>query len=123
MNDQILISCLELSSHIGITAEERAKPQRLTVSLVLHPKHGLANLGDNLENTIDYADVCNRIREFAAGDPVNLIETLAEQIAQMLFAKYPVASLEIELRKYILPETQYVAVKIHREAPAQESLA
>jgi dihydroneopterin aldolase len=116
MNDQILISSLELSSHIGITAQEREKPQRLTVSLVLHPKRDFSRLNDRIENTVDYAEVCIRTAALASHEPRYLIETLAEQMARMLLADFPLAAVEIELRKYILPETEYVAVKIRREA-------
>jgi dihydroneopterin aldolase len=116
MNDQILISQLELSPRIGITGLEREKPQRLTVSLVLHPKQGFENLDDRIENTVDYAEVCLRVTALASHSPRNLVETLAEQIAQMLLADFPLNSVEIELRKYILPETEYVAVKIRRDA-------
>lgn len=115
MDDQILISNLELSSHIGITAGEREKSQRLTVSLMLHPKRDFSGLDDRIENTVDYAEVCTRTCALAALEPRHLIETLAEQIAQMLLADFPLNAVEIELRKYILPETEYVAVKIRRE--------
>lgn len=115
MNDQILISNLELAARIGITAQEREKPQRLTVSLVLEPKRNFSALGDRIENTVDYAEVCLRTAAPAARAGRNLIETLAEEIAAMLLNDFPLNSVEIELRKYILPETEYVAVKIRRD--------
>jgi dihydroneopterin aldolase len=114
MNDQILISNLELSTRIGITPEERENPQRMTVSLVLYPQTGFTGLDDRIENTVDYAQVCLKIAALAAGGSRNLVETLAEEIAQMLLNGFPLAVVEIELRKYILPETEYVAVKIRR---------
>ena len=116
MSDQILISNLELSARIGITTQEREKPQRLTVSLVLHLRRDFSSLGDRIENTVDYQQVCVRTVSLVSREEWNLIETLAEQIARMLLADFPLKSVEIELRKYILPETEYVAVKIRREA-------
>jgi 7,8-dihydroneopterin aldolase/epimerase/oxygenase len=114
-NDLILISNLELSAHIGITAQEREKPQRLTISLVLCPKSDFSALDDRIENTVDYQQVCAGTVSLASREPRNLIETLAEQIARMLLADFPLKSVEIELRKYILPETEFVAVKIRRD--------
>lgn len=116
MTDQILISNLELSPRIGITAEEREKPQRLTVSMVLHPIQDFSQLHDRIENTVDYAQVCIKTATLAADGARNLIETLAVEIAQMLLADFPLKAVEIELRKYILPDTEYVAVKIRRDA-------
>lgn len=117
MDDQILISNLELISHIGVTGAERAEPQRLTASLVLVPRRGFSGLGDRLKNTVDYADVCGRVRALAAKQPRNLIETLAEEIARELLSHFALSVVEIELRKYILPETEFVAVRLRREAP------
>ena len=45
-----------------------------------------------------------------------LIETLAEEIAALLLKNYLLAAVEIELRKYILPDTEFVAVRLRREA-------
>jgi 7,8-dihydroneopterin aldolase/epimerase/oxygenase len=115
MDDRIFISDLELSSRIGITEAERARPQRLTVSLTLFPRRDFSALDDRIENTVDYAEVCAQVRSLAAQRPRNLIETLAEEIAQTLLSDFPLRAVEIELRKYILPETAFVAVKIRRD--------
>ena len=68
------------------------------------------------KNTVDYAEVCLRVAALASSEPLNLVETLAEHIALMLLADFPLSAVEIELRKYILPETEFVAVKIRRDA-------
>jgi dihydroneopterin aldolase len=115
MPDQILIDNLELSAQIGITAEERALAQRLTVTLQLQPSRNFTRLEDRIENTVDYFNVCAVAKEIAAARPRYLLETLAEEIAAGVLEKFPVQALEVELRKYILPDTRFVAVKIHRE--------
>ena len=43
-----------------------------------------------------------------------LIETLAEEIAAELLARFPLQAVELELRKFILPDTAFVAVRIRR---------
>ena len=114
MRDSILVEQLELSSHIGITDEERATPQRLTATLRLEPKCDFSTPGDRIENTVDYFQVCLVVKEIAASRPRNLIETLAEEIARELLEKFTLDAIEIELRKFILPDTAFVAVKIRR---------
>ena len=116
MTDRIFISNLELLSRIGITAEERDQPQRLTISLGLEPRRDFSALEDSIGNAVDYATVCEKVRALASASQRNLIETLAVEIAQALLVEFPLDAVEIELRKYILPETDYVAVKIRREA-------
>jgi 7,8-dihydroneopterin aldolase/epimerase/oxygenase len=115
MRDRILIDSLELSSHIGVPDEERATAQRLTANLVLEPLNSLQDLGDKIENTIDYFAVGEAVKALSLARPRRLIETLAEDIAGELLARFPLGAVEIELRKYILPDTKFVAVAIRRE--------
>ncbi len=116
MPDQIHIEQLELQAHIGVPDEERAQPQRLTISITLQPKRDFRMLEDSLANTIDYFDVCRTVQAHAVDHPRSLIETLAEEIATLITRKYPVAAVHIELRKYILPETAFVSVRLSRTA-------
>ncbi len=117
--DQIIVSNLELHARIGVTDAEQSRPQRLTVSLVLTPARGFDNLDDRIEGTVNYSSVCKAVRELAAaGPPRRLIETLAGDIAARVLARFePCAAVEVELRKYILPDTDYVAVRLSRRRP------
>ena len=118
--DQILVANLELRARIGVTDAEQSQPQRLTVSLVLTPARGFDNLNDRIEGTINYSSVCKAVRELAAaGPPRRLIETLAGDIAALVLARFEhCAVVEVELRKYILPDTDYVAVRLSRQRPS-----
>ena len=119
MTDRILIEALELSSHIGVPDEERDAVQRLTVSLVLEPIRDFRALEDRLENTVDYFALSEFVKMLSLARPRRLIETLAEEIAAELLAQFPLRAVEVELRKFILPDTQFVAVRVRREGPGQ----
>ncbi len=114
MADQIIISQLGVTSFIGATAEERGRPQKLRVSLVLEPAEGLCDLGDALGNTVDYAVVSQAVKSLAAKGERLLIETLAGEIAEFLLAGFPLAAVEVEVRKFVVPDTEFVAVRIFR---------
>ena len=114
MPDRILIESLELSAHIGVPAEERATAQRLTVNLALEPIRDFTALGDALENTVDYVRVCEEVKALSLARPRRLIETLAEDIAALLLTRFAIRAVEVELRKYILPDTVFVAVSLTR---------
>lgn len=113
--DAIHIEDLELSVRIGVPEEERAKSQRLTISITAWPVADFVGLRDELANTVDYAAVCRDVKAFVAGRTDRLIETLAEAIASHLLAEHPIARVRIELRKFVLPDVKHVAVIVTRE--------
>ena len=114
--DQIVISQLGISSFIGAFEEERKKPPRHRVTVIKEPRASFTHMHDRLDNTVDYAEVSGIIKTLAATGQRLLIETLGEEIATALLGQYPLSAVEVELRKYILPDTEYVAVRLRREA-------
>ncbi|MCE9608778.1 MAG: dihydroneopterin aldolase [Chthoniobacter sp.] len=116
--DRILIDSLELSACIGVPDDERATTQRLTVNLVLEPIGDFTALDDAIENTVDYFHVCEEVKALTLARPRRLLETLAEDLATMLLDHFPLQSVGLELRKYILHDTAFVAVAVHRQRAA-----
>lgn len=115
MSDEILIKGLRVATRIGVSGEERREMQTLVLDIRLVREAGLAGLGDAVENTTDYEVVAGKLRELCASGERRLIETLAEDVASHLFAEHAVAEVEIEVKKFILPDCDYVAVRIFRE--------
>jgi dihydroneopterin aldolase len=113
--DQIQIRELELSAYIGVPDAERAQPQRLTVSITMWPTTGFSVMADELPNTVNYAAVCREVNDLVAARADKLIETLAEAMASRLLEVFPLQKVEIELRKFILPDVKHVAVILTRE--------
>jgi dihydroneopterin aldolase len=112
--DEIHIEELELHVRIGVPDAERAQPQRLTVSMSFSPRADFRALQDELTRTIDYAAVCAEAQRFAERHSAKLIETLADELAAHLLATFPIARIRLEIRKFILPDTRYVAVSVVR---------
>ena len=115
MPDLIHIEQLELRAHLGVPDSERATPQRLAVNITIEPASGFRSLDDHIENTVDYFDVAQTVRELAAARPRRLLETLAEEIAQEVLSRFAVRTVEVELRKFILRDTEFVSVRLRRE--------
>jgi dihydroneopterin aldolase len=117
MPDQIHIDRLAVSAHLGVPDEERATPQRLEISLTF-PVAGVsaAAAGDDLALTVNYYDVCETVRRVAAERPRRLIETLAEDLCAAVLAEFAVGSVRLEVRKFIIPETNFVSVRIERQS-------
>jgi 7,8-dihydroneopterin aldolase/epimerase/oxygenase len=119
MRDAIHIERLELWTHIGVPDAERAEAQRLEANVTLEPLGGFRGLQDEIERTVDYLKVCEDVKELARERPRRLIETLAEEIAGLLLERFPVGAVSVELRKFILPDTAHVCVRLRRESSVQ----
>ncbi|MEM1059773.1 MAG: dihydroneopterin aldolase [Verrucomicrobiota bacterium] len=118
MSDIIKICGLETFSHIGVTEKERSRQQRLRITIELKVESiKSAALTDEVSTTIDYAQVAERVKEIVGERPRKLIETLAEDVASNILSRYPVKSVYVDIRKFILPETEYVGVSISRKRP------
>lgn len=112
--DEIHISSLRLSTHIGVPDAERAESQVLEADVVIRVSDRFESMNDDLAATIDYASVAARLEALAAERPRLLIETLAAEMAACVLSEFRAAGVTIELRKRILPGTDHVAVRLVR---------
>lgn len=115
VNDHIHIEQLEISARIGVPDDERSKPQRLTISITLWPAKQGQELGDDIGRAVNYASVCTEAKNFVQARSDRLIETLADALANHLLDVFEMRRITIELRKYILPDVQFVSVIVTRE--------
>ena len=111
--DRIHIEHLAVYGRVGVPDSERAEPQRLSLNVTLWPK--IAELHDNIANTVNYSAVAECAKEFVNRHACKLIETLAEETAAHLLAQFNLRKVEVEVRKFVLPETDYVSVTAIRE--------
>ncbi|HEY3659810.1 MAG TPA: dihydroneopterin aldolase [Candidatus Udaeobacter sp.] len=112
--DEIHIEQLDVFTRVGVPEEERAKPQRLTVSISLWPYQQTSDLADHIEGTVNYSAVAEETKNFLRDQSVKLIETLAERLANHLLKSFPIQKVTIELRKFVLQDAKYVSVTVTR---------
>jgi FolB domain-containing protein len=115
LDSLVRIQGLEIFALIGVPEEERASPQRLTFNLTLWPVRAFEALQDDIERAVNYATVCEETKKFVAGRRDRLIETLADALARHLLETFEIRKISVELRKYILPETEFVSVTVTRD--------
>jgi FolB domain-containing protein len=113
--DRITISDLEVFYCVGVPDEERAKPQRLLLTVEMEQDFKSAAAEDDLGETVDYFAVSERLREFGNGVHWKLIETLAVDIAQMILNDFSPHSVTVEVKKFIIPQAAYVSTRVTRE--------
>jgi 7,8-dihydroneopterin aldolase/epimerase/oxygenase len=116
--DQITIEDLEVSFRVGVPDEERSQPQKLLVTMVMAHDFSVAARTDDLSATIDYYAVSQRIMGLGEGREWRLIEKLAVDIAQTVLDEFGARSARITVKKFIIPETRWVAVEVQRDRNA-----
>ena len=112
--DKIVIRDLEVETKIGVTVEERAHPQRLLVTVELERDLAEAGRTDKEGATTSYAEVVELIHKIVADRPRQLIEAVADEIAEAILTHRLALTVTVEVKKFSIPKTQHVAVQITR---------
>ncbi len=97
--DRLALWGIRARGHHGVFEQERAEGQEFVVDAVLGLDTRRAGATDDLSNTVDYGAVSLRIKEAVERDPVDLIETLAERLAEVCLNEDPVEWVEITVHK------------------------
>jgi FolB domain-containing protein len=116
VTDQIHVEQLEVFARVGVTESERMNPQRLTLSITVWPKESFENLQDDITRATNYSGICAVARDFVAERSARLIETLASELARKLLQSFAIEKVRLELRKFVLPDAEHVAVIVTRVA-------
>ncbi|WP_227816548.1 dihydroneopterin aldolase [Nitrogeniibacter aestuarii] len=112
--DFIFIEELRVKARVGIYPRERVAPQMLELNLTFGVPDAAAER-DDIDDTIDYAEVIKRIREDLAERHFNLIETLGEHVVAMLFDEFGAPWVKLRIAKIgIMKDVRRVGVFIQR---------
>ena len=116
--DIIRIDNLEVYAYHGVYDEEKEKGQYFYVNAELYTNTRKAGMHDDLDASTNYGTVCDFIHDFMTKHTYDLIETVAEQLAQALLLEFKlVKSVLLEIRKPHAPiekEFETVSVEIER---------
>jgi dihydroneopterin aldolase len=103
-SDEILLEGMRFYAYHGVNLEERALGQRFTVDVTLAVDLRRAGQCDNLADTVSYSAVYKVVRGIVEGEPRQLIEAVAEEIATTILAEFSlVARVTVTVRKPEVP--------------------
>lgn len=97
--DRIELSGMEFFGCHGCFAEEKRLGQKFIVDVVLYLDLRQAGRTDDLTKSVNYAAIFADVRDIIEGEPKNLIEAAAEEIAARLLEKYALARVEVAVHK------------------------
>jgi FolB domain-containing protein len=115
-DDRIHIEQLKIVARVGVSKRERARSQRLALSITIWPRFQVDDLDDDVTKTVDYSKLCQEAKKFVRGRADKLIETLADAMAEHLLRKFAIRRITVELRKFVLKGAGYVSVTVTRKA-------
>lgn len=114
--DTIHIKGLRIFAYHGVGAEEKRDGQNFVLDIAMKGDLSQARRSDDLNETINYAAVCDTVREAFTKESFDLIERAAQQVCEAVLEGYPkVEEVTVLLKKPEAPipeEFDYVAVEI-----------
>jgi dihydroneopterin aldolase len=118
VSDTLALRGVRARGYHGLLPDERRDGQVFVVDAVLHLDTSAAAAADDLAKTVDYADLAHRLVDIIVGEPVDLIETLAERLAACCLSDERVRRVELTVHKPDAPiglDFDDVAVTVVRE--------
>ncbi len=112
---RILVRDLVLKCSIGIHAHELLAPQRVRINVDMSVLEQAGPLCDDIANVVSYEDVIDGIKAMLAEGHINLVETLAENIAELCLEDERVETARIRVEKLdVYAEAASVGIEIER---------
>lgn len=120
MSGTITLTGLRAKGHHGVYDFERAQGQDFVVDVMLELNLAMAAESDDVADTVHYGELAERLVAVIGGEPVNLIETLADRLLAVALADQRVDAATVTVHKPQAPiphEFADVAVTLRRERP------
>jgi 7,8-dihydroneopterin aldolase/epimerase/oxygenase len=113
--DYIFISELKVDVLVGVYEWERVKPQPIQLDISFDLPGAKAFTSDKIRDTVDYSAVVSRIREILSAKHFNLIEAVAEAVANSLLQEFSVPKVKVRAAKLaVIKGVKQVGVEIER---------
>jgi len=97
--DIIYLNALKIETVIGIYGWERQIKQMVVLDLAMATDIRQAATTDRIEDTLNYKAVAKRLVEFVSHSDFQLLETLAESIAEIVMTEFSVPWIRVQLNK------------------------
>ncbi|WP_333606689.1 dihydroneopterin aldolase [Arsukibacterium sp.] len=115
--DIVFIKQLQVNTVIGVYDWEKTIQQALFLDLALSADQQAAAASDDIRLTLDYAVIAEKVQSLITAQPIELIETVAERVAQLLLSEFCCSKVEVTVSKPgAVAAAQTVGVHIVRYA-------
>ncbi|WP_229715259.1 dihydroneopterin aldolase [Subtercola lobariae] len=103
--DSLTLTGLRVQAHHGVYDFERRDGQPFVIDLTVWLNTSGAAAADDLDQTLNYGELAVEVTDAATNEPVDLIETLAERVAQVVLAHDVAQRVRVTVHKPEAPIT------------------
>ncbi len=125
-SDRIILKGMRFYGYHGVNSEEKALGQSYVVDLEADVDLTVPGATDRLEDTISYTLIYRTVKSVVEGDSQNLLESVAQTIADRLLAELPLDGVRVRVKKPNPPVKgsviEYAAVEIYRKRKGTQAL-
>ena len=97
--DTISLHGISVECFIGVNPEEKLQKQKLVIDVELYCSTEMAGKSDDLKDTISYAAVFEKVKDFVENKRFNLIEKAAEECAAIILQQFDVEAVKVIVKK------------------------
>ena len=117
MRDKIIIKDIKIFAYHGVLKEEKVLGQNFIINLEMYTSLKKAGKSDSIDDTVNYAEIYEKVEKIAKSKSYDLIEALAEDISIMVLEYEMINNVKVEVQKpsvAINGNLAYSAVEIYR---------
>ncbi|MBI4282827.1 MAG: dihydroneopterin aldolase [Chloroflexi bacterium] len=126
MSDHIILKGMVFYGYHGVTPPEKMMGQPFVVDLEMEANLRISGSSDDIKDTVDYSQVYQAVKEVVEGPSRDLLESVAEGVAQKLLQAFPLDGVRVRVTKPHVPikgaVVEGAGVEIHRRRVGQPLL-
>ena len=119
MADMLKLYDVVVETHVGVYEWERKDLQKIWLDIELPTDARGAAKADDVQHVIDYGAIVTQVRQHIAQRTYHLMETIAEETAQLILDQFPATSVQVRVKKRSLPGLDHACVEVLRTASAR----
>ncbi len=122
--DKVILSGTVFYGFHGVDTDEQALGQRFIVDLEVNLDLEPAGRSDDIRLTVNYSRLSATVREVVEGEPIELLESIADRIATRILDRFPVQATRVKVKKPAPPIKgsilEYAGVEVYRRRSDSE---
>lgn len=114
MADMLKMYDVVVETHVGVFDWERRELQKIWLDIELPIDARGAARADDVQHVVDYGALVTQVRQHIAQRTYHLMETIAEESAQLILDHFPTTAVQVRVKKRALPGVDHACVEILR---------